>query len=110
MHVFKFLISSKGMFIILCVFSINIVSAGLSDDEPGSVGLTLSGGGARGFAHIGVLYVIDSLGLEIDYISGTSMGSIVGAVSIFLPEIIREPGSVSWFPETLLIILPSSDC
>ncbi len=48
--------------------------------EPYTLGLTLSGGGARGLAHIGVLHVIDSLGIEIDYISGTSMGSIVGGM------------------------------
>ncbi len=49
--------------------------------EPGSrIGLTLSGGGARGLAHVGVLHVIDSLGLQIDYITGTSMGSIVSGM------------------------------
>jgi NTE family protein len=47
---------------------------------PGSIGLTLSGGGAKGFAHIGVLHVIDSIGLRVDYISGTSIGAIVGAM------------------------------
>ncbi|MEX0987747.1 MAG: patatin-like phospholipase family protein [Bacteroidales bacterium] len=46
----------------------------------GRIGLTLSGGGAKGFAHIGVLHVIDSLGLKVNYISGTSMGSIVGGL------------------------------
>ncbi|MDF1572587.1 MAG: patatin-like phospholipase family protein [Bacteroidales bacterium] len=46
----------------------------------GKIGLTLSGGGAKGFAHIGVLHVIDSLGLKVNYISGTSMGSIVGGL------------------------------
>ncbi|TVR70067.1 MAG: hypothetical protein EA408_11800 [Marinilabiliales bacterium] len=49
-------------------------------DEPGAVGLTLSGGGARGLAHVGLLHIIDSAGLRIDYISGTSMGSIAGAM------------------------------
>lgn len=44
------------------------------------VGLTLSGGGAKGLAHIGVLHIIDSLGIRVDYISGTSMGSIVGGM------------------------------
>lgn len=44
------------------------------------IGLSLSGGGAKGFAHIGVLKVIDSLGVKIDYISGTSMGAIVGGL------------------------------
>ncbi|NML40726.1 hypothetical protein HHL17_26250 [Chitinophaga sp. G-6-1-13] len=44
------------------------------------IGLTLSGGGARGLAHIGILEAIDSAGLKIDYLTGTSMGSIVGAL------------------------------
>ena len=44
------------------------------------VGLVLSGGGAKGFAHIGVLKVIDSLNLKIDYVAGTSMGAIVGSL------------------------------
>jgi NTE family protein len=47
--------------------------------EP-KVGLVLSGGGAKGFAHIGVLKVIDSLGIKIDYIAGTSMGAVIGAL------------------------------
>lgn len=45
-----------------------------------SVGLVLSGGGAKGLAHIGVLKVIDELGIPIDYVGGTSMGSVVGGL------------------------------
>jgi NTE family protein len=44
------------------------------------VGLVLAGGGAKGFAHIGTLKLIDSLHIPIDYIAGTSMGGIVGAL------------------------------
>lgn len=44
------------------------------------VGLVLSGGGAKGFAHIGALKVIEDAGIRIDYIGGTSMGAIVGAL------------------------------
>src|SRR4051812_324474 len=44
------------------------------------IGLTLSGGGAKGLAHIGILKAIDSAGLKIDYITGTSMGSILGGL------------------------------
>ncbi|OUR98233.1 patatin [Flavobacteriales bacterium 33_180_T64] len=44
------------------------------------IGLVLSGGGAKGLAHIGVLKVIDSLGIKIDYVAGTSMGAIVGSL------------------------------
>ena len=48
-------------------------------DDP-KVGLVLSGGGAKGLAHIGALKIIEDSGIEIDYIGGTSMGAIVGAL------------------------------
>jgi len=48
--------------------------------ENPKIGLSLSGGGAKGFAHIGVLKVLDSLGVKIDYVSGTSMGAIIGGL------------------------------
>ncbi|MBN4054410.1 patatin-like phospholipase family protein [Nitrospira defluvii] len=44
------------------------------------IGLALGGGGARGIAHIGVLQVLEQEGIQIDRISGTSFGSIVGAI------------------------------
>lgn len=44
------------------------------------LGITLSGGGAKGLAHIGILKAIDSAGLKIDYVTGTSMGSIIGGL------------------------------
>ncbi|MGZ0015893.1 patatin-like phospholipase family protein [Yeosuana sp. AK3] len=50
------------------------------DKKEIKVGLVLSGGGAKGLAHIGVLKVIDSLGVKIDYVAGTSMGAIIGAL------------------------------
>ena len=52
------------------------------DSNPGDlkVGLVLSGGGAKGLAHIGALKIIEEAGVKIDYIGGTSMGAIVGAL------------------------------
>ncbi|WP_310555353.1 patatin-like phospholipase family protein [Flavobacterium sp.] len=44
------------------------------------IGLVLSGGGAKGFAHIGVLKEIEKAGIKIDYIGGTSMGAVVGGL------------------------------
>jgi NTE family protein len=44
------------------------------------IGVALSGGGAKGLAHIGILKAIDSAGLKVDYITGTSMGSIIGSL------------------------------
>jgi NTE family protein len=43
------------------------------------IGLVLSGGGARGLAHLGVLQALDELGIHIDEIAGTSAGSVAGA-------------------------------
>ena len=47
---------------------------------PAKTALVLSGGGAKGFAHVGVLEIIDSLGLKPDLIVGTSIGAIIGAL------------------------------
>jgi len=44
------------------------------------IGLVLSGGGAKGFAHIGMLKYFDEIGLQVDYIVGTSMGAIIGGL------------------------------
>ena len=48
--------------------------------RPQSVGLVLSGGGAKGIAHIGVIRALEEHNIPIDYIAGTSMGSIVGGL------------------------------
>ncbi len=44
------------------------------------IGLVLSGGGAKGIAHIGILKTLEEVGLTPDYITGTSMGSIIGGL------------------------------
>ena len=51
----------------------------VAQDRP-KVGLVLSGGGAKGYAHVGALKVIEEAGIEIDYIGGTSMGAMVGGL------------------------------
>ena len=66
------------LIILLLLSSFGIAQTKDQDDL--KVGLVLSGGGAKGLAHIGVLKVIDSLGVRIDYVSGTSMGAIVGSL------------------------------
>ena len=63
------------------------------------VGLVLSGGGAKGAAHIGVLKYIEEAGIPIDYIAGTSMGSIVGgmyALGYSSDEILDIISHVDW--------------
>ncbi len=57
-----------------------MVSLLLAKNPRPKIGLALSGGGALGFAHIGILEKIDSLNIPVDYISGTSMGGLVGAL------------------------------
>jgi len=44
------------------------------------IGLVLSGGGARGAAHVGVLKVLEEMRIPIDAIAGTSMGAVVGGL------------------------------
>jgi len=51
-----------------------------SQKKQPKVGLVLSGGGAKGFAHIGVLKELEKAGVQIDYIAGTSMGAIIGGL------------------------------
>jgi NTE family protein len=60
-------------------FIVITISAQQTTPRP-KIGLTLSGGGAKGLAHIGILKAIDSAGLKIDYITGTSMGAIIGSL------------------------------
>ncbi|RZJ35128.1 MAG: patatin [Flavobacterium sp.] len=57
-----------------------IASFSQEQKKPLKVGLVLSGGGAKGFAHIGVLKVLEEAGVEISYIGGTSMGAVVGGL------------------------------
>ncbi|MET0637590.1 MAG: patatin-like phospholipase family protein [Chitinophagaceae bacterium] len=45
-----------------------------------TIGVTLSGGGAKGLAHIGILKAIDSAGINVNYVTGTSMGAIIGSL------------------------------
>ena len=45
-----------------------------------SVGLVLSGGGARGITHIGIIQALEEHGIPIDYVAGTSIGAIIGGL------------------------------
>ncbi len=63
-------------------FSQNLTPAKVASSKgtKPKVGLVLSGGGAKGFAHIGVLRVLEEAGVKVDYIAGTSMGAVVGGL------------------------------
>lgn len=62
------------------ISQISFAQDSITTNKKPKIGLVLSGGGAKGLAHIGVLKVIDSLGIKVDYIGGTSMGAIIGGL------------------------------
>jgi NTE family protein len=69
------------------------------DTNRARIGLVLSGGGARGLAHVGVLKVLQEAGVAVDVVVGTSMGSIIGglyASGMSPGEIERELRAVRW--------------
>lgn len=68
----------KKLFIFFLL--LGMMPGNAQEKEDPKVGLVLSGGGAKGLAHIGVLKVLEEAGVRIDYIGGTSMGAIVGAL------------------------------
>ena len=73
----------KKLFLLISLLIFSQISLGqepINLDNTPKIGLVLSGGGAKGLAHIGVLKVIDSLGIKIDYIGGTSMGAVIGGL------------------------------
>ncbi len=69
--------------LILCVGAVCFCASFVDAQSPSprkKVGVVLSGGGAKGMAHIGVLKVLEKAGIPIDCIAGTSMGSIIGGL------------------------------
>jgi len=83
---FKPLCFKAAFATLICLFLFihsKAFSQSLFSEKPSkrpSVGLVLSGGGAKGFAYIGLLRVIQEAGLPIDYIGGSSIGSIIGGL------------------------------
>ena len=69
---------TAALVLLLALFPPHL-SAEEASERP-KVGLALSGGGARGGAHVGVLKAIEELEIPVDYIAGTSMGAIIGAL------------------------------
>jgi len=65
---------------IILVIAVILSQISIAQNRRPSIGVTLSGGGAKGLAHIGILKAIDSAGIKVDYITGTSMGSIIGGL------------------------------
>jgi predicted acylesterase/phospholipase RssA len=78
---------TSAMLLVVALAALARPSAGQAPVAPacpaqpaGKIALVLPGGGAKGFAHIGVLKVLDSLGVVPDLVVGTSMGSIMGGM------------------------------
>ncbi|MDF4203498.1 patatin-like phospholipase family protein [Maribacter sp. SA7] len=65
---------------VLLVSTGSLIAQNIGEQNKPKIGLVLSGGGAKGMAHIGALKVIEEAGVKIDYIGGSSMGAIVGAL------------------------------
>ncbi|WP_456379564.1 patatin-like phospholipase family protein [Lutibacter sp.] len=71
----------KNILILILVFSVNFLfSQEATEKKDIKVGLVLSGGGAKGLAHVAVIKVLEEAGVRVDYIGGTSMGAIVGSL------------------------------
>ena len=68
------------IFIASLLLFIQAAAIPLHQEKRKKVGVVLSGGGAKGMAHIGALKVIEDAGIPIDYIVGTSMGAIIGGL------------------------------
>ncbi|MDF5939213.1 patatin-like phospholipase family protein [Pseudomonas aeruginosa] len=65
---------------LLLVLLLLLPLSALAAEARPKIGLVLSGGAARGLAHIGVLKALDEQGIQIDAIAGTSMGAVVGGL------------------------------
>ena len=73
----------KRIWILWLVGLLALIQAGAQNHSQAKrkkVAVVLSGGGAKGVAHIGALKVIEEAGIPVDIITGTSMGSIVGGL------------------------------
>lgn len=74
----------RGILLLLTLLAVAApvatAAAAAPEDERPVVGLVLSGGGARGAAHVGVLQVLEEEGVPVDLVIGTSMGAVVGSL------------------------------
>jgi NTE family protein len=95
------------LFLFVCC---SLLLPGQNTQERPKVGLVLSGGGALGFAHVGALKVIDSLGIPIDFVAGTSFGGLVSglySVGYRSDSLLKLVDHVDW--RDLFIDLPKRE-
>lgn len=90
----------KFLYFIVWIVAVNgFLSLSLPVEARPKIGLVLGGGGAKGAAHVGVLEVLEQQRIPIDYISGTSIGSVVAgmyATGITVDEIKRIMLETNW--------------
>jgi NTE family protein len=77
-HILRIIL--KNSLAALFLFSFTLISESQGINKRPSLGLVLSGGGAHGIAHLGVIKVMEEAGLRPDFITGVSMGAIIGGL------------------------------
>lgn len=80
------------------IIAILLTLSAVASSAAEKVGLVLSGGGARGIAHVGVIKALEDNDIPIDYVAGTSMGAVVGSLY-----------SIGWSPEKMMDFITSDD-
>ncbi len=86
--------------VLAAILALSLLSSLHADEKRPKIGLVLGGGGALGFAHVGVLQELEALQIPIDYIGGTSMGAIVAgmyASGMSPDEIERKFSEMDWW-------------
>ncbi len=100
MNYYLFRLLAFSMLLLSCALAwAEIATDALVASERPKIGLVLSGGGARGAAHVGVLQVLEQMQIPVDYIAGTSMGAIIGglyASGYTAAEVETALGGIDW--------------
>ena len=92
---------------ILFLISLCLLLGFFAPAQAQRVGLVLSGGGAKGMTHIGIIRALEENGIPIDYIAGTSMGAIIGSLYAMgyspddMEALLRSPDFKRWYTGTV---------
>jgi len=93
MYIHKYII-----ILLMCCCAINVHASQTDSSRTQKIGLVLSGGGARGLSHIGVIKALEEHNIPIDYIAGTSIGAIIGGLY-----------AIGYTPDEMVTLLSSKD-
>lgn len=89
----------RSLVLLLLALVPGAVAAQPNESPVPTVGLALSGGGAKGFAHIGVLRTLEEMGVQVDVVAGTSMGAVIGglyAIGLSVDSIEHVMADADW--------------